>query len=273
MVARRQRRCLSGLANTCTEVRCVSLGSGSRGNATVFEEGETRLLVDCGFSAKETRRRLALRGLAPDSLSAIIVTHEHGDHIGGVGVVARDLGLPVYITSGTLRVAQKRLGALTQVVEFNAHERFAVGDFEVRPFPVPHDARDPAQFVFSNGDCSVGLLTDAGHVTRTMREALNEVDYLLLEFNHDRDMLLQGSYPDALKQRVNGDYGHLNNDQSAQLLAAIDQHRLNGVVALHLSEENNHPDKVAACMATALKGSDVEQRVADQGFGFDWVSF
>ena len=264
-------RCFPGSFSNCPEVRCASLGSGSRGNATLVEEGQTRLLVDCGFSAKETRRRLALRNVVPESLSALLVTHEHGDHIGGVGVVARDLGLPVYITSGTLRAAQKRLGTLANIKEFNAHESFGVGEIEVNPFPVPHDARDPAQFVFSNGDRSVGLLTDAGHITRTIQEALKGVDYLMLEFNYERDMLLNGSYPESLKARVDGDYGHLNNDQSAQLLRALDKQRLCGVVALHLSSENNHPDKVRFHLSTALQGAEILQTVADQEHGFDWV--
>jgi len=266
-----QPRCSTDFLSTCPELRCASLGSGSRGNATLVEHKGTRLLIDCGFSAKETRRRLALRNVEPGSLSALLVTHEHSDHIGGVGVVARDLGLPVYLTGGTLRAAEKRLGELPHIQEFNAHERFSVGEIEVRPFPVPHDARDPAQFVFDNGDCSLGLLTDAGHITRTMQEALNGVDYLMLEFNHDRDMLLRGSYPEALKSRVDGDYGHLNNEQSAQLLAGIDHRQLRGVVALHLSAENNHPKMVHARLATTLEATGVKHQVADQASGFDWI--
>ncbi len=230
-------------------------------------------MVDCGFSAKETRRRLALRKIDPSSLSALLVTHEHSDHIGGVGVVARDLGLPVYLTNGTLRAAHQRLGDLPEIHEFNAHENFSIGDIEIRPFPVPHDARDPAQFVFDTGNSSLGLLTDAGHVTRNMQEALSKVDYLMLEFNHDREMLAEGPYHDSLKSRVGGDYGHLNNDQSAQLLAGMDHQRLAGVVAMHLSVENNHPDKVRAQLATTLGASGVEHFVADQSTGFDWVNF
>ncbi|MEL0083161.1 MAG: MBL fold metallo-hydrolase, partial [Gammaproteobacteria bacterium] len=239
------------------------MGSGSGGNGTLIEQGATRLLVDCGFSAKETRRRLASLEVDPASLTAILVTHEHGDHIGGVGVVARDLDIPVYITAGTQRVAEKRLGAVANIQEFSAHECFVIDGLQVSPFPVPHDARDPAQFVFGNGDRSVGLLTDAGHVSRAMLAALEPVDYLLLEFNHDRDMLLQGDYPEALKVRVDGDYGHLNNHQAAELLTAMDLQRLSGVVALHLSQQNNRPEKVKRCLSAVLAGHEVEQRIAD----------
>ncbi|MBV1961870.1 MAG: MBL fold metallo-hydrolase [Immundisolibacteraceae bacterium] len=251
-------------------MRCASLGSGSRGNATVVEQGDTRLLVDCGFSAREARKRLARIEVEPDSLTALLVTHEHADHIAGVRVLARGLGLPVYLTSGTARAAEKLLRDVDGIREFNAHEPFEVGAIEVRPFPVPHDARDPAQFVFSNGDTSVGILTDAGHVTRVMVDALAAVDYLMLEFNHDRDMLWQGNYPQGLIDRVDSDYGHLNNQQSVALLNQLDLSRLSGIAALHLSHQNNSPDRVSECLADTLGDSGVEQIIACQEFGFSW---
>ena len=251
-------------------MRCASLGSGSRGNATVVEQGKTRLLVDCGFSAREARKRLERIGVDPESLSGLLVTHEHADHIGGVRVLARGLGLPVYLTAGTARAAEKLLRDVDDIREFNAHESFQVDDIEVRPFPVPHDARDPAQFVFSNGEKSVGLLTDAGHVTRVMIEALSGVDYLMLEFNHDRQLLREGSYPQSLIERVDGDYGHLNNQQSVALLDKLDRSKLRGVAALHLSLENNSADRVRDCLADTLNDSGIDQVVACQEFGFTW---
>ena len=251
-------------------MRCASLGSGSRGNATLVEQGNTRLLVDCGFSAREARKRLARIAVDPESLTAILVTHEHADHIAGVRVLARGLGVPVYLTPGTLRAAEKQLKDVDGLREFNAHEPFDVGDIEVRPFPVPHDAREPAQFVFGNGDISIGLLTDAGHVTRMMIDSLVAVDYLMLEFNHDRELLLQSSYPQGLINRVDGDYGHLNNQQSVALLKQLNRSKLSAVAALHLSMENNSPDRVRECLADTLGDSGVEQQVACQEFGFNW---
>ncbi|MBL4621638.1 MAG: MBL fold metallo-hydrolase [Immundisolibacteraceae bacterium] len=251
-------------------MRCASLGSGSRGNATVVEQGNTRLLVDCGFSAREARKRLERIEIDPGSLTAILVTHEHADHIAGVRVLARGLGLPVYLTSGTARAAEKLLRDVDGIREFNAHEAFEVGDIEIRPFPVPHDARDPAQFVFSNGDTRIGLLTDAGHVTRVMIEALASVDYLMLEFNHDRELLLQGDYPQGLIDRVDSDYGHLNNQQSMALLSKLEPGKLKGVAALHLSHQNNSVDRVSQCLADTLNNSGIEQIIACQDLGFSW---
>ncbi len=257
-------------------MRCASLGSGSRGNATVVESGTTRVLVDCGFSARETRRRLQRLDLDPDSLSAILVTHEHRDHIAGVGVVARNLGLPVYMTAGTARAAESLVAELPELVEFGVHEPFELDDLRIEPFPVPHDARDPAQFVIVDSDCSVGLLTDAGHVTPVMRLALAEVDFLMLEFNHDQQMLRNGNYPPALIARVDSDYGHLNNGQAVDLLNGLNGNHLKGVAALHLSQENNHPERVQQCLNEVLK-ADVDgvaphTTIACQNEGFGWFN-
>jgi phosphoribosyl 1,2-cyclic phosphodiesterase len=249
-------------------MRFASLGSGSRGNATIISHGKTTVLVDCGFSARETEKRLQRIAFDASELSAIVVTHEHADHINGVRVLARKYQLPVYATAGTA-------GCLTADVfdlihEFSCHETFSIADIEVTPFPVPHDAREPSQFVFSNGLHRLGLLTDLGMTTPVIEQALTLCDALLLEANHDMTMLDSGDYPDHLKYRVSGRLGHLNNVQSAKLLEKIDTSRLQHIVAMHLSEKNNSPNIVAPLFAEALNCEQSWIGLAEQETGFDW---
>lgn len=249
-------------------MRFASLGSGSRGNAMVIEAGGTRLLLDCGFGPRQLAQRLARLGLTPEDLDGILVTHEHSDHVGGVAAVAGRYRLAVYMTHGTFCAS----GYAGAVELFDSHTPFAVGDLEVFPFPVPHDAREPAQFVLSDGDRRCGVLTDAGHVTAHMREMLAGCDALVLECNHDAEMLARGSYPYPLKQRIAGRFGHLDNEAAAGLLAQLVHDRLRHVVGAHLSQENNRPELARVALAQAL-GCDAEAiPVADQDNGFGWLS-
>jgi phosphoribosyl 1,2-cyclic phosphodiesterase len=253
-------------------MRFASLGSGSRGNATVVESGSTRLLLDCGFSVKETCARLARLELEGEDLTAIVVTHEHRDHIGGVGALARRFGLPVYMTAGTLEAFECLQNAtLPQVRVFSSHERFAVDAIEICPFPVPHDAREPCQFVFCDGARRLGVLTDTGMGTTHIEASLAGCDGLLLECNHDLDMLARGPYPESVKQRVAGPYGHLDNDTAAGIAAVLDLSKVQHLVAMHLSETNNRPELARSALVQAL-GCDAEWvRVAEQDAGFDWL--
>jgi len=249
-------------------MRFASIGSGSRGNATLISHKKTTLLVDCGFSARETEKRLQRLQFDVNKLSAIVVTHEHADHINGVRVLARKYKLPVYATPGTAGCLPADVKDL--IKEFSCHECFNIDDIEVEPFPVPHDAREPSQFVFGNGVHRVGLLTDVGSSTPVIEQALSACDALLLEANHDMTMLENGDYPDHLIYRVSGRFGHLNNVQSASLLEKIDTSRLQHIVAMHLSEKNNSPDIVSPLFAKAL---DCEQSwigIAGQDSGFGW---
>lgn len=248
-------------------MRFASLGSGSRGNALVVEAGRTRLLVDCGFGSRELFRRLARLGLAPDDLDAILVTHEHSDHIGGAASCAARYSLPVFMTHGS-RVAAGFEGVAVEI--FDSHQTFAIGDLEVLPFPVPHDAREPVQFVFSDGCCQLGILTDAGFATPHMTEMLSGCQGLVLECNHDVRMLAEGSYPWPLKQRISGRLGHLDNDAAAALLGALNTASLRHVVAAHLSEQNNTPALARAALAGKLGCSPDWIGVADQRDGFGW---
>ncbi|NOQ94257.1 MAG: MBL fold metallo-hydrolase [Methylophaga sp.] len=249
-------------------MRFASIGSGSRGNATLVSHGKTTLLVDCGFSARETEKRLQRFEIDPSTLSGIVVTHEHGDHISGVRVLARKHKLPVYATAGT--AACLSADVMSLVKEFSCHETFSIGDIEVQPFPVPHDAREPSQFVFSDGQHRLGLLTDVGISTPVIEQALSACDALLLEANHDMDMLDNGEYPDHLKYRVAGRLGHLNNVQSAKILEKIDTSRLQHIVAMHLSEKNNSPNIVRPLFAEALNCDQSWIGLAEQEAGFDW---
>lgn len=259
-------------------MRFASLGSGSRGNGTLIEQGDTCLLVDCGFSAREAERRLARLGKSAHDLTAVLVTHEHGDHINGVGPLARKYGLPVWATSGTLfadRQAAKAKMAdrLGEGVEMNAicsHSVFSIGDIEVQPFPVPHDAREPCQFVFGNGDKRLGLLTDVGSYTPHIEEQLSACDALILECNHDRTLLENGEYPPSLKQRVGGDHGHLSNAQAADILGRLDTSKLTCIVAAHLSEKHNTPFMAQQALAEVLGCEQEWISIACQQAGLDW---
>ncbi len=222
-------------------LKFASLGSGSRGNATLIHAGDTCLLLDNGFSLRELKRRLERLSVEPQDIDAVLVTHEHGDHIKGVGPLARKYQMPVWMTHGTWR--NSPCGEIPELRLFGSHTpAFSIGDIEVTPYAVPHDAREPIQFTFTHQQLKLGILTDAGSYTPHVLTAIEDVDALLLECNHDSQMLLDGPYPPYLQARVGGDYGHLSNAQAAQLLSQIDHRRLQYLVIGHLSEKNNCPD-------------------------------
>ncbi len=249
-------------------MRFASIGSGSRGNGSLVEVGNTLVLLDCGFTIAEVERRMARLGKTPSDLSAIVVTHEHGDHIKGVGPLARRYKIPVWMTHGTAR--HERLGKLPQLHYFNSHESFAIDGLELSPYPVPHDAREPAQFVFGDGQRRLGILTDVGCWTPHIEEQLSACDALMLECNHDRDMLYLGSYPHSLKERVGGRHGHLSNAQAAELLARLDNSKLQHLVAAHLSEENNQPLLAQQALAQVLGCNADWISIAAQEQGLNW---
>jgi phosphoribosyl 1,2-cyclic phosphodiesterase len=254
-------------------VRFACLGSGSEGNALVVEAGATRILVDCGFGVRDTVARLGRLGVTPESIAAIVVTHEHSDHIGGVAAFAGRFGTPVWLTFGTLWSMAERFSALPHVFGFDSHDAFAVDDIEVQPFPVPHDAREPVQFVLSDGQWRLGVLTDLGISTLHVEASLSGCDALVLECNHDRNMLASGSYPYTLKQRISGNFGHLDNESAAVLLSRLDNSRLKHVFAAHLSQENNTRDLARAALAGALNCEPEWIGIADQHDGFGWRDF
>jgi len=226
-------------------------------------------MLDCGFSVRETTTRLARLQRTPDDVDAILVTHEHSDHADGVAGFARRHGIPVWLTAGTRAALGDGLTDV-EVHELSPHARFALGDLEIAPFPVPHDAREPAQFTFSDGATRLGYLTDLGASTAHVEEALRGCHALVLECNHDRDMLKNGSYPASLKARIAGSHGHLSNDQAADLLGRLGIGWLRHIVAAHLSEQNNHPDLACAALARALDCVPDWVQVADPVLGLPW---
>lgn len=241
-------------------MRFACLGSGSRGNALVLEAGQTRLLVDCGFSLKETQRRLAQLGLEAQQLDAVLVTHEHGDHLRGVARLADRFDLAVWATRGTASFLDCR----SKINVINVHKGFRIGGIEVSPFPVPHDAREPCQFVFSHKKVRFGMLTDTGSRTPHIENQLAECDGLFLECNYDADMLAEGPYPASLKARVGGNLGHLSNDQAAEILESVVHPQLQEVVIGHISEKNNTADLARGALSAAIDCEPTRLSVASQ---------
>ena len=257
-------------------LRFASLGSGSGGNALVVEVREAGsascLMIDCGLNLRDTERRLARLGLEPSAIRGILVTHEHGDHAGRVFDFAAAHGVTVHLTYGSL-VALEAEGKVIDGVRLSiltAREPLAVEGVEVRPFTVPHDAREPVQFVLSDGAARLGVLTDIGIGTPHIVEMLSGLDALVLECNYDRDMLWAGGYSRWLKERIAGPFGHLDNEDSARLLGALDRSRLKHVVAAHLSRQNNKPELARRALAGALGCEESWVSLATQDDGFAW---
>lgn len=255
-------------------LRFCSLGSGSTGNATLVEakSGNTtsRLLIDCGFSLRELNRRLSRHGLSADDIDAVFVTHEHGDHIGCALTLSRCHRVPVWMSHGTWEAAGEP--ELTELIRFAADlQTISVGDVELTPYEVPHDAGEPLQLRCTDGASRLGVLTDAGSSTPHLVLQLQHCHALLLECNHDRSMLKRSAYPPSLKSRIGGDHGHLANDTAAEILAACVHPGLNRLVAAHLSQQTNRPELARAALAPVLGGSLDDVVVADPVLGFDWL--
>ena len=250
-------------------LRFASLGSGSSGNALVVECDGTRVMMDCGFAASEAKERLGRAGLSPRDLAGIVVTHEHDDHMGGVARFAKRHAIPVYLTRGTAQWLPEDFPAvLVRIIDSNAP--FAVGGMQVEPFTVPHDAREPVQYVFGDGDRRLGVVTDLGCITQHVVEKLSFCTALVIECNHDLDMLMEGPYPVSLKQRVAGRFGHLDNRSARHLVEAVDRTRLRHLIAAHLSKQNNKPDLAKEALAEGASCGREEVCVATQEDGFAW---
>jgi len=252
-------------------MRFSSIGSGSAGNGLLIEQDSTRLLLDCGFGLRDAEQRLARISLTPDQLTGILITHEHEDHAGGVFKLARKYRIPVWLTHGTFRMIERILP--TEPLDLriiDSHSKFNINEIEVTPFPVPHDAREPVQYTFSNGDKKLGVLTDTGCSTPHIQEMLSCCDALMLECNHDIDMLMNGIYPMSLKQRVSGRLGHLDNIGAANILSKLDNSHLKHIIAAHLSEKNNKPEFAINALSQALNCEKNWIGIAEQETGFDW---
>ena len=246
------------------------IGSGSSGNAAVIKHGDNAILLDCGLTIKETVRRLDQLSLHPSNLLGIVVTHEHGDHISGVAPFARRYNLPVWMTRGTQRRA--RDARISDLKFYCAEQSITIGPFELRPFVVPHDAAEACQFVISVGDLTLAILTDLGMITPHVVDCVKSVTAIVLECNHDEEMLANGPYPPALQARVGGHHGHLSNRQAAGLLQQIDTDSLQFILLAHLSEKNNTPEKALAAIEVVLPDSAVPVSVLSQSRCSEWFS-
>lgn len=250
-------------------LRFASLGSGSSGNATVISSDNVNILLDCGFSTKETARRLSRLGLDLGQLSALLVTHEHSDHVKGVPALARKTNLPVYMTRGTS--ISKDYGHIPQLNVIDGYQSFQIGDIHIRPVAVPHDAREPAQFVFTVGGVKLGVLTDVGSITTHILDAYDQCHGLLLEANHDRAMLATGPYPAFLKERVASPWGHLSNEQAVDLLQQLNISQLQHLVIGHISQKNNSLSLAMQALGR-LGGALDNVHYACQEQGFGWLT-
>jgi phosphoribosyl 1,2-cyclic phosphodiesterase len=255
-------------------MRFASLGSGSAGNCMVVEQASTRLLLDCGFGERETIKRLQNIALTPEDITGILITHEHDDHAKGAFKFAAKFNIPMWLSHGTRKMTERYLPKKTQPVinVIDSHASFVIEDIQIQPYPVPHDAREPTQFVFTDGQRQLGVLTDAGGSTPHIEQVLSGCDALVLECNHDVTMLQKGPYSYALKQRVGGRLGHLDNESAARLLSKLDNSKLKHIVAAHLSAKNNTQYLAKQALSQVLNCEEDWIGVATQKEGFDWRS-
>jgi phosphoribosyl 1,2-cyclic phosphodiesterase len=245
-------------------MRICPLASGSKGNTTYISDGTTTILLDAGISGTEIERRLRSRHLHPQDLDAIVVSHEHTDHIRGAGPLARRLKIPVYISARTLDAAASALGPLPEARRFVCGKGFRINTLRLHPFAVSHDAVDPAGFTIAHNGLKIGVATDLGIATNVVKTHLQHCRLLILEANHDAQMLDQGPYPWPLKQRIKSRWGHLSNSASRALLAELGHDRLAHVILAHLSETNNTATRALREVREALGDGRTKLTVAQQ---------
>ncbi|MBU0994210.1 MAG: MBL fold metallo-hydrolase [Proteobacteria bacterium] len=252
----------------CTDtehgISVCMLASGSKGNAIYISNGSTTILIDAGLSGVELQRRMASRNISPGDIDAIIVTHEHADHIAGVGVLSRRFDLPVYISAKTMAAASTRLGKLKTVVNFDCGSSFDIKTLKCHPFSISHDAQEPSGFTIQHNGFKLGIATDLGIATGVVKTHLAKCNLIVLEANHDPEMLIKGSYPWPLKQRIKGRTGHLSNEDTRNLVSEIRHDGLSEIILAHLSEENNTPEKAVSMVGQALNNTRTRLSLATQ---------
>lgn len=252
-----------------TGLKIASLGSGSAGNSTLVSSGKTLLLLDCGFTLKEMVARCSALGVSPSRVDGILVTHEHGDHVRGLGPLVRKFSLPVWTTHGTHRAL--RDSKFSPVNLINAHEPFQIGDIRIEPFPTPHDAAESCQYVFQTANARFACVTDLGVSTSHIEAKIAGCDALLVESNYDDKMLRHGPYPAVLQSRIRSGFGHLGNEQAGELLRQVDSDRLETILLGHLSEKNNTPDAALDTVAKYIERSE-RLTVLEQHSASPWFS-
>jgi phosphoribosyl 1,2-cyclic phosphodiesterase len=259
-------------------LRYANLASGSGGNATLIEASSgattTRLLVDCGLRLRELERRLTALGTSLDALDAVFITHEHSDHVGHARTILQNSSAQLCISHGTwLACDAASWGLATDRVHWmhDAHP-FALGDLELHPFTVPHDAREPLQLRCTDGEAQLGVVTDLGHASEHVVSQLQGCHALMLETNHDPDLLARSAYPPFLKSRILGRLGHLSNAHAAQLLEQVWHPGLRHVLAAHLSERNNTPEMALSALQQVMGNRPVALEVASPDANSDWYA-
>lgn len=244
---------------------CI-LASGSKGNAIYISDGSTSILIDAGLSGSEIKRRLQSRGLRPEDLDAILVSHEHSDHIKGAGPISRRFDLPVYISLKTRAVASSQIGNINDIRYFKCGSTFMINSLTLHPFSLSHDAEDPAGFTVKKNGAKIGIATDLGLATSMVKEHLKDCTVLIIEANHDTSMLAKGPYPWPIKQRIKSRTGHLSNQASKNLLKEVQHNQLQHVILAHLSEVNNTPQKALSAVGQAITHSHTHLTAANQDF-------
>jgi phosphoribosyl 1,2-cyclic phosphodiesterase len=234
-------------------MKLTPLASGSSGNSFLVQDNESSFLVDAGLSAKQISERAAKSGVDPSSLGGIIVSHGHSDHVKGVGVLSRKYKLPVCMNRATWQLVKDSVGKVHELEFFETGRVFSFAGFKIHPFSVPHDCADPVGFRISKGTCRMGIATDLGAATGLVTNLLTGLQVIVLESNHDPQMLLDGPYPWELKQRVRGRLGHLSNIESAQLLQRVFSDELQTVILAHMSETNNRTELALDCARSSLR--------------------
>ena len=250
----------------------ASLGSGSSGNSFVVKQNKSLLMVDCGFAIQDIVSRLERLNETPDSFSGILLTHEHEDHVKGAFKFANKFKIPIWLSYGTFKMCEKHI-IKSYEIDLNmidSHNTFEIKDFLVEPFPVPHDAREPTQFTLSNGNHKLGILTDTGSSTPHIEKVLQNLDALIIEFNHDLNLLESSEYAYSLKKRISGKLGHLDNQTAADILGKIQYKKLKYLVAAHLSEKNNTEDLVKEDIVKKIECDREWIKIATQAEGTSW---
>lgn len=244
----------------------ASLGSGSKGNSSIIKSKNTTLLIDCGFSLRQMEIRLQRLNINPETIDAILITHEHSDHICGTTRLANKYNIAVWASKGS---SQKI--ALEQINIINIHQDFTIKDCQITPVAVPHDTKEPCQFVITSGEFKLGILTDVGHITSHIINCFNGCNGLMLETNYDEQLLQNGLYPEFLKARIRGNFGHLSNQQAGEFIKSIDISRLQKITLMHISQ-NNNSNKLAFETINNVIGNKISSPIlADQETGFDWL--
>jgi len=252
-------------------MKFCSLGSGSSGNSYIVSQNKTNLVIDCGFSLIEFENRIKRQGLSPLDITAIFLTHEHDDHSKGVFAFAEKYKKTIYLTYGTLKMCNKKIKKSYKISAkiINPLETIKLNDLKVLSIPVPHDAREPVQFKFESEDQSLAIITDLGHPTKLLINEIQEINALILESNHDINLLSRSIYPKTLKDRIQSDFGHLSNKQSLEILKKINLKKLKWLGAAHLSRENNSPGLVKDSWKKVFED---KINIIDPDFGIPWVS-